>query len=1295
MVDSVSNIRIGVDATSGKQSLNELSVAIRGVGSELTRLGKSTGGFSDLQRQISAATSGFDRLKSAAGIGNSLSRDIGKASSDLGVFTSALGGAAGAMKVLGVALGVGSIVAFAKSIQEAGNDLLSFRFALDSVAVSSTEANDQLKFVRETAQSTGGDLDAMTSGYRRLAASMRPLGYSVQTIEDVFKGFSATLTVNHASVAEQKRVWTELSEVFAQGSGHAQQLLRSIGSVVPAMSAQLQRAAGVTGEGLHKMFKEGGVPLDDIVKLAQNLQQQYGPQLSGALEHSTAQINLFNNALLRLKQDAFEGGFDSGLTGLLKQTMSIMNAAGFDQLGEKIGRAFQEVFDIVGAVIAKIYELREPILAVAAASVALGGIAQAFKVASLAAGVLFTPLGMLAVAAGLIIYNWDSLKSALSDGSAFKSASDYISNLTSGWVNLEGAIKGVIGSWELAKGLWQGKSFDDAGKGAVAAMNQFDAGTYGKAAGESYFGNFVSGAAEYAKQVKNIFADLIPTDGLKRLDDEVERLKRESESSAFHGAGAYEENQKRYSAPKDNSLSDSLEKTYERLLPANKALKEFKDTLAQIDQMQGKSFDGKVISDDDLERMKKAAAYSALPEADPAAGKIRDMVEKLETEQKALAAGDKDSSAYRQINELLQIELDLKKKGVELTQQQRAALQQLIAAQDQLNNKEKGVFDSWAKDAKSSSELIASDMKSTWDSVSQGITNLVENGKGKFKSLAQAIRAEFRNLLKGIASKMLKQGFDQLGANFAKQLQGLFGDKNNGLSSAIAAGKASVADSAKALGDAAKSTATMEVQAGVVNINGASLGGAGGIGSGAFGLGGGNPAAAGGITPTAPTAMFANNNTPGLGTIPSNSAMMFGGNGLASPSSITSNSLAEFGKIIGITNGGNPLAAAGLTAGSGLSGNKAMQAMQLLMAQGATPKQASVFAAQFAGESNFNPRIVSKNDAGPGLDSEGLAQWNRDRLVRMKDDLSAQYGKPYNQLSDQELFQGQVKYAWKEAHTGDYRSATNSIGQHPGNEAGHFGGVFEGYDKDTQHGDAWRNAMQQKYESQLSSGSANIQPAQDFTRQMDQASKKVSQDFSKDIGDASKTGSKQLEQTLSTDLTKGLGGNNGATGDLDKLATSIKTVGTDSQNASTGLSSLIGKLSGLGGGALGGAGAGTDASLAAGSFSEGGFSDSPVSGGSYNASLWAGAPHFSEGGTTLPGGGMPAVLHDNEAVVPLSRGREIPVKLSGNQGGGDTHYHMNAHTNVVAKDYDSFRRNSGQLANDTQMLLGRMRARNG
>jgi hypothetical protein len=42
-------------------------------------------------------------------------------------------------------------------------------------------------------------------------------------------------------------------------------------------------------------------------------------------------------------------------------------------------------------------------------------------------------------------------------------------------------------------------------------------------------------------------------------------------------------------------------------------------------------------------------------------------------------------------------------------------------------------------------------------------------------------------------------------------------------------------------------------------------------------------------------------------------------------------------------------------------------------------------------------------------------------------------------------------------------------------------------------------------------------------------------------------------------------------------------------------------------------------------------------------------PHYAEG-TANTSNGIPAVLHPNEAVVPLSRGRKIPVDM-GNAGG--------------------------------------------
>jgi hypothetical protein len=201
--------------------------------------------------------------------------------------------------------------------------------------------------------------------------------------------------------------------------------------------------------------------------------------------------------------------------------------------------------------------------------------------------------------------------------------------------------------------------------------------------------------------------------------------------------------------------------------------------------------------------------------------------------------------------------------------------------------------------------------------------------------------------------------------------------------------------------------------------------------------------------------------------------------------------------------------------------------------------------------------------------------------------------------------------------------------------------------------------------------------------------KAVSQNFQKDMTDANK----QVSTTFSQDITKGIGGQSGVTGDITKLGDSVTKLGQDSQSATTGLSSLIGKLSGLGGGALGGAG--TDASMTAGAFLEGGLSTSPVSSGSMPSSFWHGAPAYAEGTANTSGGGMPAILHPNEAVIPLSRGRAIPVEMKGGDQGGGTQNVTHIHNNIHAKDADSFKLNATQIQNGLSVAIGRARARNG
>lgn len=117
--------------------------------------------------------------------------------------------------------------------------------------------------------------------------------------------------------------------------------------------------------------------------------------------------------------------------------------------------------------------------------------------------------------------------------------------------------------------------------------------------------------------------------------------------------------------------------------------------------------------------------------------------------------------------------------------------------------------------------------------------------------------------------------------------------------------------------------------------------------------------------------------------------------------------------------------------------------------------------------------------------------------------------------------------------------------------------------------------------------------------------------------------------------------------------------------------------------AMGGAG------VFAGIFAEGGVSTNPVARAMVPASAFRGAPSYASG-TPFAGGGMPAVLHPNEAVIPLSRNRKVPVEMNGN-GGGQV---INNNFHVTTPDADSFRKSRQQLSTDLHMAARRSFMRN-
>jgi uncharacterized protein (TIGR02594 family) len=135
-----------------------------------------------------------------------------------------------------------------------------------------------------------------------------------------------------------------------------------------------------------------------------------------------------------------------------------------------------------------------------------------------------------------------------------------------------------------------------------------------------------------------------------------------------------------------------------------------------------------------------------------------------------------------------------------------------------------------------------------------------------------------------------------------------------------------------------------------------------------------------------------------------------------------------------------------------------------------------------------------------------------------------------------------------------------------------------------------------------------------------------------------------------------------------------------------GSGGFLGNLLGGGGGGAGSASSGILSLLSM--FSEGGYATNPVQRvmGGINMSR---VPHYAEG--THNTSGIPAILHPDEAVIPLSRGRKIPVEMNDN---GSQPINVSSHITVVAPNPDAFRKASGSIKREQNSSLKRAATRN-
>lgn len=1335
MSEASHNIQVRVDVSQGLSGLAALRQAAQSTSRELRSLGGGGKGFDALAKQVQDTSGAFNQLArslttasaaarsiaamSASGSGlGSLSRGAHDARNAVQGLTSALNPFSAAMKGIAVVAGGLSLSHFSKSILETGNAVTSFKLALDSIATGPREAGDMFDYVAATSNKMGVSLESNLETFKNLRVSMASLGIDTNRTKDLFENLTRAFTALHTTPANVKRAMYDISEVFSLGKLDAMRV-RAISTHIPGFVGALQEA--LKGKELHAAFREG-IPPETVEAVAKILGQQYSKAQEQALNHAQANLAIMGNKFTEFRAQVFDNGFDSGLSSFLKEMNSALDGAGFKNFGATVGEGFRQAFAGATMLGKAIIDLRAPLAEVLKT---LGTFALAVSGVSLLAGaftLLTSPLGALAALATLVATQWDNLAATF-----------------------RRAALGAVESYTLISGLVSGKGWDASKQLAANAGAEYLQKQAGAKAGEGY-------AESFLERVKSLFAS-VPGLNLDKFNAEWNRLMKESAPSEFKGASDYANTANRQDeillrqAEHAAELSNKLKTLREQLTPTTAAFDKLREVLEKVESMRGKKIGGHAIADSELNRMAAAAKENAFRESSPAASRIRDLSDSVRIDSEALAASGGNKDLMREEKQFLQERLALKRKGVDLTNEEASALKALIHTQSELNKRDG--LSAWAESQKTGMDAVNSSIGHGLDTVADGLAKIATEGKN--------IKETFRDMLRSIAADLIRNGIRSMMAEGIRglNLPSMFGGAGDSVKAALGLGDSVVSKAQSAVDDAAKSLAStvtphMDVQAAVVNINGG-IGGASGLD--AFKPGSSiqdaiRPQAVSGIAPSNATApLFSNDNalgalqefksnvrTGGLGNIPNNSATLFGaglnptqalgalpgfkealksssdsitknsaalfGAGLnptqalgalpgfkdalkANADGITRNSVADFGKVINLQKIASVADRAGLTNIGGGSGNLAtlagreQYAWSFFKSKGYSDQDAAKILGNIKQESSFNPLSRNPNDAGPGKDSWGIAQWNRGRFDSLKA-YAAQQGKPWQD------YQTQLGFMHQEIQTTPYyRNALRNS-----RDAGAFGHAYEGFgDSSAGTRAAYGNQYLRRFGGKQSAG-VDFTPTGSIGNKISDQSKRAQQameqqaNAAKRVAEESQKAS-QLTQQMSQPLQSFDGG-------VSKLSESMSQGIPATESFSSEISKLLEKmLSGLGGG---GGGIGDAVSgVLGGLFSEGGSVDNPSSTAVMPASYWAGAPHFANGGAV--GDGIPIIAHPGEIVLNRAQQANVASAIGGGDDNRQTSNVVNVH--IASRDADSFRRSKGQIGEAMARELGRARTRNG
>ena len=228
------------------------------------------------------------------------------------------------------------------------SEIGKLNIALQGVTKTSEEYANAQEAIRSLSDSLNVPIKEATAGFTRLSAAVIGAGGNVNDAEIVMRGFTQAIKATGGGAEEVNGAMIALTQIFSKGKISAEEI-NQIAERLPGAFTAIAKAAGKTGPELSDALKKGEVGLNDLMKTAQYLTDQYGAsakKMAASTDDAGARMTVALDKLKLLIGETFKpigAEFQNSIIEMVDASV-----AAFKIFKEKIDESNKSIANLIG-----------------------------------------------------------------------------------------------------------------------------------------------------------------------------------------------------------------------------------------------------------------------------------------------------------------------------------------------------------------------------------------------------------------------------------------------------------------------------------------------------------------------------------------------------------------------------------------------------------------------------------------------------------------------------------------------------------------------------------------------------------------------------------------------------------------------------------------------------------------------------------------------------------------------------------------------------------------------------------